>query len=116
LLPAELRDAARVDGAGPGQELRRVVWPLTARAWLRAALAVGVLALGELSASKLVETPGSPTFTHEVFTQMHRGVPADVAALCLLRLAMVLLGGVLVTPLAALPRRAATAAASRAGR
>src|SRR5262249_46795810 len=28
LLPVELRDAARVDGASPGQELRHVVWPL----------------------------------------------------------------------------------------
>jgi ABC-type sugar transport system permease subunit len=27
LIPAELSDAARVDGAAPTQELRHVVWP-----------------------------------------------------------------------------------------
>jgi iron(III) transport system permease protein len=96
LIPTELRDAARVDGAGPLQELAHVVWPLVARPFSRAALAVGVLSLGELGASKLVETPGSQTFTHEVFNLMHYGVSADVAALCLLLLAVVALGGTAV--------------------
>jgi ABC-type Fe3+ transport system permease subunit len=82
-MPRELIEAARVDGASPSQELSRVVWPLTALPWLMASLAVAVLALGELSASKLVETPGSQTFAHEVFTQMHYGVTNDLAALCL---------------------------------
>jgi iron(III) transport system permease protein len=100
LLPAELRDAARVDGASPGQELRLVVLPLMAPACLRAGLAVAVLSLGELSASKLVETPGSQTFAHEVFTQMHYGVGNDLAALGLVLLAIVLMGGFLVTALA----------------
>ena len=35
LVPKELRDAARVDGASPGAELRYLVGPLTAAAWLR---------------------------------------------------------------------------------
>jgi iron(III) transport system permease protein len=99
LLPAELRDAARVEGAGPGSEFRYVVWPLTRRAWLRAALAVAVLSLGELGASKLVETPGSVTFAHEVFAQMHFGVTSDLAALCLLLLAAAALGGGLIAVL-----------------
>ncbi len=101
LLPRELRDAARADGAGPGQELRHVVWPLTAGACLRAGLAVGVLSLGELSAGKLVETPGSQTFAHEVFTQMHYGVTNDLAALCLVLLAAVTAGAALVAILGA---------------
>lgn len=96
LVPHELRDAAQVEGATPGQELRHVVWPLTTAAWLRAALAVAVLALGELSAGKLVETPGSQTFAHEVFTQMHYGVTNDLAALGLVLLGAVLLGGSLL--------------------
>ncbi len=96
LLPRELREAARVDGAGPLQELWYVVGPLTLPAVLRAGLVVAVLALGELSAGKLVETPGSQTFAHEVFTQMHYGVTNDLAAFCLLLLAVVALGGVLV--------------------
>jgi len=96
LLPRDLREAARVDGAGPAQELRYVVGPLTFPAFLRAGLVVAVLALGELSAGKLVETPGSQTFAHEVFTQMHYGVTNDLAAFCLILLGAVTLGGVLV--------------------
>jgi ABC-type Fe3+ transport system permease subunit len=73
-----------------------VIFPLTRQAWLRAALAVGVLSLGELSAGKLVETPGSTTLAHVIFEQMHRGVPSDVAALCLVLLIVVAAGGGLV--------------------
>jgi iron(III) transport system permease protein len=105
LVPRELREAARVDGAGPVQELRHVVAPLTAPALLRAGLVVAVLALGELSAGKLVETPGSQTFAHEVFTQMHYGVTNDLAAFCLILLAAVLAGGVLVAATGWLVRR-----------
>jgi iron(III) transport system permease protein len=96
LLPSELRDAARVDGARPWQELRYVVAPLTGSAVLRAALAVAVLSLGELGAGKLVETPGSETFAHELFSQMHYGTGSNVAALCLLLLIPVLGGGALL--------------------
>jgi iron(III) transport system permease protein len=92
-LPDELRDAARVDGATPGQELRRVVWPLTSSAFLSAALAVAVLSLGELSAGKLVATPGMPSYATEIFTQMHYGVSNEFAARCVLLLAIVALGG-----------------------
>jgi iron(III) transport system permease protein len=94
LLPRELRDAIRVDGARPLHELAYLVWPLMRRVTLGAALAVTVLSLGELSASKLVETPGSRTFAHEVFDQMHYGVGNDLAALCLIMLFMVLIGGI----------------------
>jgi iron(III) transport system permease protein len=97
LLPSELIEAARVDGASPSQEFSRVVWPLTRLPWLTAGLAVAVLALGELSASKLVETPGSQTFAHEVFTQMHYGVTNDLAALCLWLLLAVTGGSISVT-------------------
>jgi iron(III) transport system permease protein len=99
LLPREIRDAARVDGARPRQELRYVVWPLTARACGGAALVVAALSLGELSAGKLVETPGSDTFAHLVFDRMHYGVTADLAALCLLLLAGVLMGALILSVL-----------------
>jgi iron(III) transport system permease protein len=93
LLPAELHDAARVDGATPGQELRHVLWPLTSTVWLRAALAVAVLSLGELSAGKLVATPGLPGYATEIFTQMHYGVTNELAARCVLLLIVVAIGG-----------------------
>jgi iron(III) transport system permease protein len=98
-LPVELREAARVDGARPAQELALVVWPLIQASYWRAALAVAVLTLGELSASKLVATPGSQIFSHEVFTRMHFGVTSDLAALCLVLLAVVAAGSVLVAML-----------------
>jgi iron(III) transport system permease protein len=96
LMPAELHDAARVDGAGLGQRFRHLVVPLFGVVWLTASLAAAVLALGELSAGKLVSTPGAPTFAHEVFSEMHYGVGNNLAALCLLLLAAVALGGVAV--------------------
>jgi iron(III) transport system permease protein len=96
LLPPELRDAARVDGAGPGQEFRHIVWPLTGLAWVRAAWAVAVLSLGELGAGKIVSTPGSTVFAHEIFQRMHYGVTSDLAALCLVLLGVVAVGGALV--------------------
>jgi iron(III) transport system permease protein len=88
LVPSSLTDAVRADGASPAVELRHVVWPLSATAVGKAVLAVAVLALGELSASKLVATPGGGTFAHEVFTRMHYGVGNQLAAMCLLLLAM----------------------------
>jgi ABC-type Fe3+ transport system permease subunit len=104
LVPSELLESARIDGASPFQELRRVIWPLTATAFLWAASATAVLSLGELSAGKLAEPPGSETFTHEVFIQMHNGVSNDLAALCLVLLAVILVGGAVVGAISLLPR------------
>jgi hypothetical protein len=47
--------------------------------------------LGEVSASKLVSTPGASTFAHETFRQLHYTVGNDLAARCLLLLAAVVL-------------------------
>lgn len=88
-VPVELTEAARVDGASPFAELLGLTLPLTGPTCLRAAIAVAVLSLGELSAGKLVETPGSTTLAHVIFEQMHRGVPSDVAALGLVLLFVV---------------------------
>jgi ABC-type Fe3+ transport system permease subunit len=91
LLPPELHEAAQVDGARPRQELWYLMVPLTMAVSLRAGLAVAILSLGELGAGKLVATPGWQSFAHEVFTQMHYGVTNDLAALCLVLLAVVVL-------------------------
>ncbi len=93
LTPVELRDAIRVDGARPIQELRYLILPLSFAACIRAGLAVLVLSLGELSASKPLETPGSQTFAHKLWDQLHYSTTADVTALCLVLLGVVLLGG-----------------------
>jgi ABC-type Fe3+ transport system permease subunit len=95
LMPRELRDAAAVDGASAAGTFFRVVVPLGWVASLRAALAVGVLSLGELSAGKQVSTPACPTYAESVFTQMHYGVTSALAAQCLLLLLAVGVGGLL---------------------
>jgi len=96
LMPREFIESARLDGARPGQELRHVIFPLCWRPCLLAALAVTVLSLGEISASKLVETPGWDTLVHVIFDRMHYGVGNELAALCLLLLIVVLIGGICV--------------------
>jgi iron(III) transport system permease protein len=88
-VPTGLIDAARVDGAGWWSEIRVVVWPHLRGSFGRATLAVSALSLGELSAGKLVETPGSRMFAHELFMQMHYGMTNSLAAMCLLLLAAV---------------------------
>jgi ABC-type Fe3+ transport system permease subunit len=96
LVPRELVEGARIDGATPVGEFLHVAWPLTALATVRAGLAVGILSLGELSAGKLVWTPGKPTFAQELFSQMHYGVTPNLAARCLLLLVVVAGGAVVV--------------------
>jgi iron(III) transport system permease protein len=107
MVPRELRDLARVDGALPAQELARLIAPLAAAATLQAFLAVAVLSLGELSAGKLVETPGGRTFAHAIFEQMHYGVTNRLAALCLFLLALAAVGSGLATALPRLVRQPA---------
>lgn len=90
MVPQSLADAARVDGAAPVIEIRHAYWPLTAGAFATAIISVAILSLGELSASKLVQTPGGDSFAHSVFMQMHYGVANQLAAMCLLLLALTL--------------------------
>jgi ABC-type Fe3+ transport system permease subunit len=87
LIPRELFEVARLGGASAGREFCEVVWPAARGATSAAAVAVAVLALGELGASKLVATPDAPSFAHDVFAQMHYGAGNTLAAMCLLLLA-----------------------------
>ena len=96
LLPRGLLEAGRLDGLGPWGELRRIVWPLAWPAWAMACGASALLALGELSAGKIVSTPGAETFAERVFSQLHYGVTADLAARCLLLAVLALAGGALL--------------------
>ncbi len=92
LIPNELFERARLDGLGPVGELRAIVWPLARRGCVLSLLAVSVLSIGEISAAKIVSTPGAETFAEVVWTQMHYGVGPDLAARCLMLLAVVLVG------------------------
>jgi ABC-type spermidine/putrescine transport system permease subunit II len=98
-IPREQLEAARVDGAGPVAEFKLAVFPAVRPALVRAGIVVAVLALGEVSASKIVATVRGQTLAHDIFAQMHYGVTPTVAAQCLLLF-------VIVVPLAmALGRR-----------
>jgi iron(III) transport system permease protein len=85
-VPRDLLEAARLDGLGPFGEWRYVVAPLTAAAAGRAVLAVAALAMGEVSAGKLVNPPGGTAYIFRLFDQMHYGTDSTVAALCVLQL------------------------------
>jgi ABC-type Fe3+ transport system permease subunit len=85
-VPGELIDAATLDG-GRRAVWRAAVWPGVRRAFGVAALAVAVLSLGEVVASKLVQPPGRHGFAQELFDAMHYGTEPTVAAMCLLQLA-----------------------------
>ena len=82
-VPDALLDAAAMDGSGTW---RTVYVPLTGSAFVRAGLAVAALALGEVSASKLVQPPAAPAYILRVFDQMHYGTDSTVAALCLVQI------------------------------
>jgi iron(III) transport system permease protein len=82
-VPRELLDAAKLDGVGVW---KFVLIPLTGSAAVRAAIAVGALALGEVSAGKLVNPPFRSAYILRLFDQMHYGADSTVAALCLVQI------------------------------
>lgn len=88
-IPRELIEMARVEGATPFREVRWVLWPWMRTAFWRTVLIIGALSLGEISASKLVSTAGGQTFAEDLFVQMHYSLGPDLAARCLLLLAIV---------------------------
>jgi iron(III) transport system permease protein len=104
-VPRDLYETALTDGASMFQQLRHVVLPPTAAGLARAALVVTALALGELSAGKLVQTPGGQTFASEIFNQMHFGLGNHLAAMCLILLALVASLGAISLLIAQIMRR-----------
>jgi iron(III) transport system permease protein len=69
-----------------------VVWPLCRGAAFRAAVAVAVLCLGEVVASKLVQPPGRQSFAQQLFNEMHYGADATVAAMSLVQIGVTAAG------------------------
>ncbi len=87
-IPAELLEAAVIDGAGPMARLVRIALPnrlpALALAWL-VALAV---ASGDLAASILVVPPGMETLSRRIFGLIHYGIEDQVAGICLAQVAL----------------------------
>jgi iron(III) transport system permease protein len=91
LVPREPREAARLEGQGPWQELWTVTWPLTRRSVFWCAVLAAALCLGEVAAAARVETPGWESYSKMLFDRMHYGVENSVAALSLLLLAAIVI-------------------------
>ncbi len=85
-IPQELIDAANLDG-GRRAVWRAAVWPCVRRSFAAAIVAVGLLSLGEVVATKLAQPPGWRSFACDLFDAMHYGADATVAAMCLLQIA-----------------------------
>jgi len=84
-LSRDLLEKASIDGVSAWKYVGR---PGLARATHFAVIAVAGLALGEVSASKLVAPPGWRMFILDLFDQMHYGAEPRVAALCLVQITM----------------------------
>lgn len=84
-IPKELHATAKLDGVNAWQFVGR---PMLRRAMGVAAVAVAVLSLGEVSASKLVVPPHLNVYVLDLFNQMHYGTESGVAAMCLVQVAV----------------------------
>ena len=83
ILPREWDEVAWLDGASPWQRFRVLSFPSLIKPTWGIALGVGLLAMGEISASKLITTPGYLPLSHHLFQQLHAGADSEVAALSL---------------------------------
>lgn len=87
-IPKELIETAMLDGRGLYGQWCLAGWPSARRAILVATIAVAVLSLGEVGASKLVVPPQRRVAILELFNQMHYGTEATVAAMGLVQLGL----------------------------
>lgn len=88
-IPIDCEAAARLDGCGPVQTWVRIIWPLCLPGFVTALLVVMILSAGELPCSVLVTPPGYSTVGERFFTLMHSGFYPDVAVLCVLSIAVI---------------------------
>lgn len=86
-IPKPLLETARLEGVSDGWRMMMLNAPAAGRSLAVAALTVALLAFGEVSAGKIVQTPGSIPFNQELFNQMHYGVSTTVAGMCLMQIA-----------------------------
>ena len=86
-----LEDAASLAVAGWTRVMRKVVVPLLWPSILTGFFIVFVLALGELGTTLLVIPPGRETIPIKIYNLMHYGAHQQVAALCLIMTAAIML-------------------------
>ncbi len=98
-LPAEVEEAALVEGASPAMTRRRVVAPLLRPGLVTAWALACYRALTDMETAVLVHAPGDDTLPVRIYTLQHDGQAGHVAALSLMLVGLVLLlalGGWLV--------------------
>lgn len=88
-IPETMYEEVQSHTVSTWADWRLVTWPLAKHAFWLTTGAVTALALGEISASKLVTPPHYQSFILELFYHMHYGAEATVAALALVQIAMV---------------------------
>ena len=114
-IPSSMLDAARQEGAGPGARLVLIAlparWPALAVTWL----VVMILAVGDLSASQLVQVPGQGTLANRVFDRLHSGAYDQVCGAFLALLGFFAGLTALVFSLAAIWQRQVSGARSGEG-
>lgn len=95
-IPAQILEAARLDGASSWQSLWCVElpmrWQVAAATWL----AAFTLCIGDLAATSLTAPPGLGTIPGRVFGLMHAGVDDVAAAICLVVVAVTFAASMLV--------------------
>lgn len=80
-IPREWDELARLEGATPWQRFQLHEGAVLIRPSLYIAIGIALLTLGEISATKMVTTPGYLPLSHLVFQQLHSGADAELAAL-----------------------------------
>lgn len=92
-IPGVYFDQAETEGLGDVAVAARVALPLTRGAIFVAWLVAFLLALGELPATKMVESPGMKLLSVFVWGLLHTGVESHLAAVGLVLLLIFLAGG-----------------------
>ncbi len=88
-LPRDFGEATRMDSGSLIAKLRYDALPTLWRPFATASGLVAAFALGEVSGSRLVATPGGQSFAHDVFARMHFGITPELAAMCLVLMMVV---------------------------
>lgn len=99
-VPSALEDAARLSGATTLEAGRRLLLPLLRPGVVAAWALAFVAAVSELQTTLLVYPPGAATLPVRIFTLQHDGIAENVAALCLIQVAVTALPAAAVWALA----------------
>src|SRR5437764_4331290 len=91
MVDPDLMDAARLNGATRWQMLRHVYWPQIRPQVAAAWYIIFLLCLWDVESMILVVPPGGETLALNIFNLLHYGHNAQVNALCLTLLGLVVI-------------------------